>query len=81
MTKVSTNAIAPRITGMLSGRYLLARLLKGSFCTTIAPPEVRTAVAMQSGERIITPSMTAWPPTWRRFLASVSDMDPLNERN
>ena len=34
-----------------------------SFCTTIEPEGSRTAVAVYPGPRIMTPSMTACPPT------------------
>jgi len=35
---------------------------KGSLCTSSSPEGLRTAMAMFRAPRIITPSMTAWPP-------------------
>src|SRR5436189_1029836 len=58
----SPSAITPRITG----KRQIRRLAIGeaiSFTTwAIAPSGLRTATAQLDGERIITPSRTAWPP-------------------
>lgn len=39
---------------------------------TISPPGARTAVAVHRGDRIITPSITAWPPINNRCLSPLS---------
>jgi hypothetical protein len=44
--------------------YLLVNDLNSSTRVTISPEAHRTDVEILDGERIITPSMTAWPPTF-----------------
>src|SRR5262249_46277625 len=65
----SNRVTAPRTNGTLA-RRLLHAASQGCSRTTICPPLRRIATAKHLGERIITPSSTAWPPT----LVLVSDI-------
>ncbi len=67
---ISTNPIAPRMIGLLRKGYFSKTEVKGIFLTTISPFALRTAVAIIPFARIITPSMTACPPTWIGWLIS-----------
>src|SRR5207247_7755963 len=50
-----------------SGLSLRVTETNAASCSAIVPSGRRTAVATRAGERIMTPSMTAWPPTGRNF--------------
>ena len=56
----SASAITPRTNGIFDQRCAHS----GASCTSmsIAPSGMRTATAQLCSPRIITPSMTAWPP-------------------
>jgi hypothetical protein len=64
----STNATTPRTTGHFrAGWSLLAFSLV--YSVTMVPSAFLTASATApSGVRIMTPSMTAWPPTEHLFM-------------
>ena len=59
----SNNAITPRSSGFFKIGYLSRILLTSFTSTIISPSGWRTATATLSLPRIITPSMTACPPT------------------
>jgi hypothetical protein len=58
---VSYSTIMPRTTGMRRADPAITPE-SSSERWTIVPSGERTATAMCRGPRIITPSMTAWPP-------------------
>src|SRR5262245_16958891 len=60
---VSIMLTPPRRIGRFKTLYLDATPRNGRCVTTISPFGRRTAVATAAGERIMTPSRTAWPPT------------------
>src|SRR5215831_6795568 len=53
----------PRRIGNLRIGALSLHLGNGAAVFTIVPSALRTAIAYAFGVRIMTPSMTAWPPT------------------
>src|SRR5688500_8436634 len=55
----------PRSTGQLSHLYVSLHFGSRSDVVTIEPSDFRHAIAYADGVRIITPSITAWPPTIR----------------
>src|SRR5258708_1817668 len=55
----------PRSTGQLSHLYLSLHLGSDSAVETVESSDRRHAMAYADGVRIITPSITAWPPTMR----------------
>src|SRR5436190_8156433 len=58
----SPSAITPRTTGSRqTRRFAIGEAISLTTCA-IAPSGLRTATAQLDGERIITPSRTAWPP-------------------
>ena len=58
----SPSAITPRTTSSRQMRRLaIGEAISWTTCA-IAPSGLRTATAQLDGERIITPSRTAWPP-------------------
>jgi hypothetical protein len=63
MLSDSTSATTPRITGQRSARWRLVQETSGNDRTSIPPSGWRVATAQVETPRIITPSMTAWPPT------------------
>ena len=63
---------APRTIGTFGNRRREMTRRKGRRFTTIPPPGGRTAVATAVGQRIMTPSSTAWPPTAGRGRAERS---------
>jgi len=56
--------MAPRRIGLFNPGYFSKTEVNGIFFTTISPLALRTAVAIIPLARIITPSITACPPTW-----------------
>ena len=58
---VPHSTTAPRTSGIRRSRPVV-NPVSSSECRTISPLGWRTATAMCRGARIITPSMTAWPP-------------------
>ena len=63
--RVSKSETAPRTTGQPRGLKRRVTEAKGRSRKASVPSGRRTATAMREGERIMTPSMTAWPPTGR----------------
>ena len=63
MTRDSTSATVPRRKGFLKTGKRSEKDRTSFDSTEILPSGVRTAVAERPGPRIITPSMTACPPT------------------
>ena len=63
MARDSTRATVPRRKGRFKMRKRSEMEFTFFISTSIFPSGVRTAVAACLGPRIITPSMTAWPPT------------------
>ena len=59
----STRETTPRRKGFFRMGYRSLMLPAGFRSTVISPLGLRTATAIFPGPRIITPSMTAWPPT------------------
>src|SRR5207249_7981006 len=67
---VSNSDMAPRITGSPSS-FTRAVIETNGFSRMPSDPSgCRTATAIFEGERIITPSITAWPPTGRNGIGS-----------
>src|SRR6266487_4284459 len=64
--RVSNSETAPRTTGRPSTRSRRVTDENGFSIRAIEPSGRRTATATRDGERIMTPSMTAWPPTGRK---------------
>ena len=62
-TSDSTSDTVPRKNGFLRIVYLSAMECTGPQSTSMRPSGLRTAVATFPGPRIMTPSMTACPPT------------------
>jgi hypothetical protein len=58
----SASATTPRTTGARAQRRRRADEASGNDSTSIAPLWRRTATAHAEAPRIMTPSMTAWPP-------------------
>ena len=58
----SNRWITPRKTGNFSHREVSTREVKASLLVCTWPSGSRTATAQNPGTRIMTPSMTAWPP-------------------
>ena len=58
---VSQSTAAPRTSGIRRTRPV-ENPVSSSACRTILPLGWRTARAICRGARIITPSITAWPP-------------------
>src|SRR5438445_2914206 len=63
---VSNSETAPRTTGRPSGLTRRVIETNGFSSVAIVPSGRRTATATREGERIMTPSITAWPPTGRK---------------
>ena len=61
ITNVSVSTNTPRMNGMRRNTPAV-QLRSGMLCTLTVPSSRRTASAQRSGPRIITPSITAWPP-------------------
>ena len=68
-TRVSPSTTGPRTKGQPSTGQRAARERRGSFFTSISPEGRRTATHRRVGAFIITPSITAWPPTLAGFMA------------
>ena len=64
ITKDSNKATTPRRNGNFNTGYLSWIDFVGSSFTVMVPSGLRQAVAIIFGPRIITPSMTACPPTY-----------------
>ena len=64
----STKATTPRTMGSPKKVPFFALLAKGRYSRAMLPSGSRTAMAMPVGDFIITPSMTAWPPTVHFFI-------------
>ena len=62
MMSEAKRATAPLTMGNLTTGYRSERGTASSFLTTISPEGLLTAIATERGARIMTPSMTAWPP-------------------
>src|SRR5436190_7298499 len=58
----SPSAMIPRITGRRQMRRFAIGEAISLTTSAISPSGLRTATAQLDGERIITPSRTAWPP-------------------
>lgn len=67
---ISNKFITPRIIGMFSHFILWVIVLYGLFLTLIFPLGLRTAMLMLFGDLIITPSITACPPTAKSIFFS-----------
>ena len=76
MTIISIRPTAPLRTGSLRKGNLSEIEMNGVFCMTISPDARRTAVATIPLARIITPSMTACPPTGITFSSRVRTPTP-----
>ena len=63
----SSSTTPPRRNGQRRKRCRSESERQRSSRTTSSPPGRRQATANERGERIITPSMTAWPPTLQGF--------------
>lgn len=70
MTIISNRLTTPLRIGMLSHLYLWVSVLYGRLSTFTLPDGLRTAIVMLFGERIITPSITAWPPIAKSIFLS-----------
>src|SRR5665648_287855 len=66
ITSDSTSATTPRTTGVLRMGQRFIQLTRGNSWTPMVSSGRRTASDQWSTPRIMTPSMTAWPPTWAR---------------
>src|SRR5713226_9134799 len=69
----------PRSTGSFKIGALSLHFGSAAAVLTIVPSALRTAIAYALGVRIITPSITAWPPTIRSLslVLIVSPVSPL----
>ncbi len=65
----STRATTPRRIGSLRIGYRFIQLTSGQWWMPMVSSGRRTASDHQSTPRIMTPSMTAWPPTCARRAA------------
>ena len=63
------SVITPRTTGHAIHLCFSEGRSSGSLWVTISPDDLRTAIPQACGERIMTPSITAWPPTEDFFSA------------
>ena len=66
MTSDSTRATTPRMTGVLRIGKRTIQLTSGYSCTPMVSSGRRTASDQWFTPRIMTPSITAWPPTCAR---------------
>ena len=71
MTSDSISETVPRSIGFLRMGYRSLMEFTGFVSTWIFLPGSRTAVAVSPGPRIMTPSMTAWPPTINLLLNGI----------
>jgi hypothetical protein len=62
-TKAESKLITPLIKGILEKIFFSEKKFNLSRFTTISPLGFRTAIAIELGDLIITPSITACPPT------------------
>jgi hypothetical protein len=61
--RAETKAIIPLIKGSLKKKFFSENKFNPSRFTAISPLGFRTAIAIELVDRIITPSITACPPT------------------
>jgi hypothetical protein len=61
--KAESKFIIPLIKGSFEKNFFSEKKSNLSRFTTILPFGFRTAMAIELGDLIITPSITAWPPT------------------
>jgi len=62
-TRAESKFITPLIKGSLEMNFFSEKKFNLSRFTAISPFGFRTAIAIELGDLIITPSITAWPPT------------------
>lgn len=80
---ISKRFTTPLTKGMPKSFIRAAMLLNFSSFTVMLPAFLRTATVIKLGERIITPSITAWPPTAKSIFGAAVCMaknDELMER-
>jgi len=65
-TRAESKFITPLIKGSLEKNFFSEKKFNLSRFTTISPLGLRTAMAIELGDLIITPSITACPPTRMR---------------